>query len=161
MRTNYPNTREIFISDALMRDTDACIVWPFAVRKSSGYGAYNLPRSKENVDAHRHVCERAHGVPPSPLHKAAHGCNNHLCINPRHLRWATHDENMQDVTDAGSLRRPRGPYRTYNEADLRLIAAPGKSLGDLSRYFGKDRSYMGRLRRRVREQGLTPHHDIV
>ena len=55
-------TREQFIADALASDTTECILWPFAVRASTGYPAHNFSVDgvKTSVDGHRYVCERAH-----------------------------------------------------------------------------------------------------
>lgn len=36
-------------------------------------------------------------VPPAPGNHGLHNCDNKLCLNPDHLRWGTHRENMGDL----------------------------------------------------------------
>lgn len=81
------------ISRALRSSTDDCILWSWPPI-NSGYGQINLDGRRQL--AHRVVCEQAHGQPPSEKHEAAHSCGKRLCINPRHLRWATKPENEAD-----------------------------------------------------------------
>lgn len=80
---------------------DDCLPWPYARRKD-GYGSVGARGL-----AHREMCKRAHGEPPSPLHAAAHKCGkgHQGCVNPRHLRWATLSENQMDRVDHGTSNR--------------------------------------------------------
>ena len=141
--------RERFIDDALGSDVSDCIMWPFAVRKSSGYGAHNAKRDgkKSSVDAHRHVCSLAHGA-PSQGDEAAHRCGNKLCINPGHLYWADHQTNMQDAKRHGTLKGG-GRYRQRLFApQIADICTSGQSLLALAEKYSSDVSYIGRVRRR-------------
>jgi hypothetical protein len=137
-----------FIDAAFEADTDECILWPFAVRQSSGYAAYSfaLEGKKFNVDAHRHVCARKHGPAP-PGHEASHKCGKKLCINPRHLRWATKRYNMEDAKKHGTLRGG-GRYRQrFFRKEIAEIKASPESHIALGRRYEVDASYIGRLRR--------------
>lgn len=137
-----------FIADALSSNTDDCINWPFAVRKSSGYPAYSLCSNgkKTNVDAHRFVCLAAHGDPEEKL-EAAHTCGSRLCINPKHLYWATKKQNAADAIRHGTLRGG-GIYRQKIFADdIINICKSTESHLKVSAKFGVDPSYIGRLRR--------------
>ena len=126
-------------------------MWPFAVRKSSGYGAHSplVDGAKRNVDAHRYVCERAYGAAPTAQHQAAHSCGMKLCVNPRHLRWALPLDNMADAIAAGTLRGG-GRYRQrLFAAQVEYIKGCGKSLIQLGVELGMEPAHIGRVRRRA------------
>lgn len=83
---------------------DDCISWPFSV---SSHGRGSLYGSKYGCrSAPKAMCVAAHGGPPTPESVAAHSCGNgHLgCMNPRHIRWATHMENVKDRAAHGRDR---------------------------------------------------------
>lgn len=140
-------TREDFITAALASGTDHCILWPFAVRKSSGYGAHNYRAKgrKVSCDAHRHTCQKAHGDRPDM--EASHRCGNKLCINPRHLYWATHFANMADAKRHGRLRGGGRWRQRFFAAQIAQIAASNDSYVALARAYDTDAAYIGRLRR--------------
>lgn len=140
--------RDQLIAKALASKTGECINWPFAVRKSSGYPAHSpiIDGCKKNVDAHRYVCELAHGAALGGRH-AAHKCGNKLCINPRHVVWATPKENMDDAKRHGTLRGG-GRYRQrFHQPEIEKICTSRESLIALAKAYDADPAYIGRLRR--------------
>lgn len=84
---------------------NGCLIWPFG-RYKSGYG-FVVYRGKKYT-ASRLICELSNGPAPSDAHEAAHSCGkgHEGCVNPRHLRWATSQENSQDAIDHGAV--PKG-----------------------------------------------------
>lgn len=87
------------LSYLLGYDGDDCIKWPYAT--VSGYGQIRMGGKAQLVT--RIICQKAYGDPPTQKHEAAHSCGNgHLgCSNKSHLRWATRQENRQDMIDHG------------------------------------------------------------
>jgi len=143
-----------FIDDAISSDVEDCIIWPFAVRKSSGYGAYTfrVDGAKKNSDVHRYVCSLVHGEGHEGM-QAAHSCGKPLCINPRHLKWATPLENMADAMAHGTLRGG-GRYRQrIFSVQMVDIKTSRESLLSLAERYDMAPSYIGRLRRNAKVAG--------
>lgn len=102
---------------------DECINWPFS-RNAKGYGRHRV--NGRRVAAHKVVCEMVNGPQPTKDHVCAHSCGKgHLgCVNPRHLRWATHKENHADRIKHGTS--PRGENNgnaKMTEATVRKVKA--------------------------------------
>lgn len=135
-------------------DGDECLIWPFS-KHDGGYGLVRV--GDKRALAHREMCRRAHGEPPSPRHEAAHSCGNgHLaCVNPNHLRWDTHQGNMADTLEHGThTRGERQSTHKLTETEvrsIRAIYASGVASQDaLARKFGIGQAQVGRIIRRER-----------
>lgn len=79
-------------------EDDRCIFWPWG-RASDGYG--QIKWKGEMTRTHRVACTMRHGPKPAGR-EVAHSCRNILCMNYRHLRWATPFENAQDRIQHGT-----------------------------------------------------------
>ena len=118
---------------------DDCLSWPFGGR-NNGYGT--LVFNGNHTSAHRQMCTLVHGDPPSPRHEAAHSCGNgHLgCVNPRHLRWATPEENQADKLLHGTHNRgERSGSARLKERQvhaIRKMLASGHKRAEIARRFG-------------------------
>jgi hypothetical protein len=84
-----------------------CYLWLRGVN-NTGY-----PRlgTDGKIRVNRVVLTECAGPPPTSKHEAAHntlnGCCGSICINPIHLRWATHLENMMDMQFTEGERKNR------------------------------------------------------
>lgn len=120
-----------------MPETDECVVWPFAHGRY-GYVRFNGP----NVTAHRVSLIIATGKPPPPGMDAAHEpvvCNNRLCVNPRHLRWATRSENCRDRELDGTQAHMRGELSGMSKlttADVLAIRADTRPQETIAAQYG-------------------------
>lgn len=118
---------------------DDCLKWPFTV---SSHGRGTVYGSKYGCNsAPKAMCIAAHGEPPSPESVAAHRCGNgHLgCMNPRHIRWATHMENVKERAEHGRDRM--GTQINTNKLTeaqvIEIRSRKGKQSGaSLAREFG-------------------------
>lgn len=121
-----------FVEDAFSTNTDECIIWPFSLDR------HGYPQAKDAVGQykpHRRICEMAHGAPPSPKHHAAHECGNRPCINKRHLRWATAQENEHDKYLHGG-RRGKRLLSDDQVRSIRARVAAGVQMKDIAGEHG-------------------------
>ncbi len=128
---------------------DDCLIWPYS--KVKGYGSLTVGRQR--VYAHRYVCELAHGIPPTKKHEAAHNCGNCLCVNPHHLRWATHIENEADkILHGTTIRGERSGNAKLNARQVLEIRAlkGSRSEQQIADLYGVGRVTVHRIHHRQR-----------
>lgn len=102
-------TEERFWSKVDRRGPDEC--WPWtAGRHTHGYGVFYLP-GKVQVLAHRYALALEEPPPFDGAH-ALHSCDNPPCVNPGHLHWGTHQDNMREAAERGRAK----PGRTLPDA---------------------------------------------
>lgn len=86
-------------------ETDDCVEWPLG-GLSSGYGVVGLPAHGVQETAHRLALMHRVGQPTPDQPEACHFvCHNPPCINYRHLRWGSSQDNSDDMVAAGRWRR--------------------------------------------------------
>ncbi len=111
-----------FYKNVLLSNIDECINWPFNTTVM-GYPVYKRNDKKTDL-VHRQICEDVNGKPESNRLDVAHSCGNRLCVNPKHLRWATRKENHKDKIKHGTngkkltleqVKQIRADKRYYKE----------------------------------------------
>lgn len=120
---------------ALFYESDECLTWPFE-RTRHGYGSIKH-NGKKRV-ASRVMCEVVHGPQPTPEHEACHSCGrgHEGCMAPRHLRWGTRTENVQDAKLHGTWNHGETvPAAKLTECQIKEIRglkgiAPQRELGN-------------------------------
>ncbi|RJU01990.1 HNH endonuclease [Arthrobacter frigidicola] len=89
-----------------------CWTWT-ASKTSTGYGVVGLWRDGRTimVKAHRMSYFLANGADPAGM-DIDHTCHNTLCVNPEHLREATHKQNMEHraAANTGNVSGVRGVH---------------------------------------------------
>lgn len=137
---------EKFYQESLAYEGDDCLLWPFWLSQD-GYGRWYTRGRKRFVS--RLICEEVYGPPPSPQHETAHSCVNRACINPRHLRWATHVENCADKFEHGTA--PLGEKHAnakLTDSQVRAIKALGPHDGhrQVAERYGVSRDNIYKIR---------------
>ena len=126
---------------ALAHDQDECLIWPFGTDRE-GYGRVRIDGARKR--AHRLVLQSAVGPPPESDAQTAHSCDLPSCVNPRHLRWASLAENMQDMVDRDrSAKGRRNPNAKLTEAkvlEMRKARADGDSYPAIASRYGVTKS---------------------
>lgn len=157
-RTDFvPNRSLNFCLDAAKLDQDECVIWPYS-KNQEGYG--NVKRNGRTDKAHRVVCELVRGEAPSKGLFVLHSCDNPSCVNPRHLRFGTAQENAIERNEKGRANSTRGHARrerVLTEVMVREIlkvAKPGnfKQLGKL---YGVDCTTIGAIYHRKTWRWVT------
>lgn len=141
-----------FLRDvAFVYPGDDCLRWPFS-DNGGGYGTIRIRGNMRLVS--RIVCERVHGAAPTQSHEAAHSCGkgHEGCCNPKHLRWATHADNLMDriahgTSNAGE-RHGLAKLSSQAVSEIRA-AAPETPLSELAHRYGVSISCVDLVRRRV------------
>lgn len=85
-----------------LRDEGACWKW-LGAKDTKGYGQLRVDGRNKLAT---HVSLELNGL-PRPFYGAfaLHSCDNPECTNPKHLRWGTQKENMQDAANRGRADR--------------------------------------------------------
>lgn len=122
-----------------------CILWPF--------GKSSLPQITscgKKMLVTRYLCSEIYG-PPQEGDEAAHFCGKgHLrCVNPNHLRWASHKENEADKLVHGTrLRGESGPnskLTTDQVLKIRERRKAGEGSTALAKEYGVSQSLISMI----------------
>ncbi len=114
---------ERFWEKVNIKGEDECWEWK-AYINIGGYGTFNFENKVETL-AHRVAYEITKGkIEKGKI--VMHTCDNRLCVNPKHLRLGTHQDNMDDMVKKGrSFKRDMNGENNYNakltERDIREI----------------------------------------
>lgn len=118
---------------------------------AKGYGRIGWGDKCLNTSA-AHVSLELDGRPrPSPKAEALHSCDNPPCVNPAHLHWGTHRENMAQRAARGRSILCGKPGEANNLAKLteeavRYIRSSNEQLKPLADRFGVSISAVSQAR---------------
>jgi predicted XRE-type DNA-binding protein len=150
---------ERFWDKVIKRGEDDCWPWDGAVYKQ-GYGKLYAGRNSRGsalfFRAHRVSWELANGRPVPEGLSVLHSCDNPPCVNPRHLRAGTSEDNVADRTERNRLPARRGEANDnakLTEEQVRQIIAelqrlPRRSQASIAAQFGIKQPQVSRIMRR-------------
>lgn len=82
-------------ADPRVERSDDCWLW-IGAKTAAGYGRFN------NDYVHRLAWEEANGESAAGF-EVMHHCDTPACVNPAHLKRATHKENLHDAYAKGRM----------------------------------------------------------
>jgi hypothetical protein len=139
-----PGTLLAWLHEAIDRDTEECIIWPFGIR-SNGYGSVRFDGRSRG--AHQVAWVLAGRAPVERPREIRHRCGVRACVNPRHLVEGSRTENMGDARAHGTLASGARHGRSKLTADeVREIRASAEPRRVLSARFGIHVEHVTRLR---------------
>lgn len=129
------------------RVTEAgCWIW-MAGLTSYGHGEFSLQGGK--VSAHRYSYIKSNGRHKKGM-QINHICNVPSCVNPAHLYAGSHQDNMDDMVNAGrQVKGERQHSAKLNRADVVEIRNSGLSQASLARKYGVTHRAIMKVRKRI------------
>lgn len=99
-------------------DENGCWIWIASTNKY-GYGQYGIKAER----SHRVSAADANGGIPIGLF-VLHTCDVRHCVNPAHLYFGTHQDNMNDMVNRGRTV-PRSSLTADDVIEIRRLYATG------------------------------------
>ena len=138
-----------FLHSLIASPPEECVIWPF---NDDGHGYGRVSYKGLVQKAHRVSLLLSAGEPPTPSHQAAHApiiCHNRACVNPRHLRWATPQENAADRNaDSTVARGERQGHAKLTAEDVLAIRRADETQEVLASRYEVDRATISAAQRR-------------
>lgn len=144
-----PGQKLAWLKEVAATETDECVYHPRMK------GRWNVKWDGSYISCYRFICIWVFGPPKHPKMQAAHSCGNgHLgCTNPKHLRWATHLENIEDkILQGRTTRGERSASAKLTESQVIEIrmAADAESAASLAKRYGVSRATISDIIQRRR-----------
>lgn len=118
-----------------VREMSEC--WRWQGTQQGCHGAFDVNETGEQVRAHRYAWSFAYGPIPTGM-LVLHCCDNSWCVNPRHLRLGTHEDNNKDKSVLSRVRQVlAAAERVERERNERAQSLLGPAPAPTPTTFGK------------------------
>jgi hypothetical protein len=135
-----------FWSKVDRRGNNECWQWT-GCRNRDGYGNLSVNGAMKLAT---HVALELSGKARPSNACALHSCDTPLCVNPHHLRWGSHAENMADMAAKGRSGNHSGTANGRAKVrpdQVAAIRASSKQLKELAAIYSVGLSTISRIRR--------------
>lgn len=127
-------------------DKGGCWVWT-AATDSHGYGLFRLDGHGEQVRATHYSMYLHTGFMAQTL-LVCHKCDHRYCVNPDHLFFGTHDDNMKDMAEKGRAAHGSTHNKSkLSDTDIQFIRNSGLTNVALGKMLKVSHSTIARVRR--------------
>tara|TARA_B100000131_G_C18107643_1_gene608493 strand:- start:1866 stop:2354 length:489 start_codon:yes stop_codon:yes gene_type:complete len=109
-------------------DKDQCWTWKGKLNAKDGRPYITIEgtrRAAYRVVLELHTGERHGG------RQALHSCDNRICCNPHHLRWGSHQDNMDDMKERDRHGLPKTVVRAITK-----LRNEGKTQKEVAELYG-------------------------
>ena len=114
-----------------MGDSDECWEWKGRYNKKDDRPYFSC-NGRERA-AYAIVLELSSGEEAAGRY-VLHSCDNSHCCNPHHLRWGTHQQNMDDMSDRDRSGLPKRVVKA-----IRKLRSEGKTQKEVAELYGVSR----------------------
>jgi DNA-binding XRE family transcriptional regulator len=115
-----------------MGDNDVCWEWKGKINEKDGRPYFTVLGKRRA--AYLIVLELHTGTKKEKGRMAIHSCDNPICCNPFHLRWGTHQDNMNDMK-----KRERHGLPAIVVRAMRTLLREGVSQQEIGKLYGVSR----------------------
>lgn len=135
-----------------------CVIWTGG-KNRQGYGVISTIEGGRRISrrAHRVSYEMANGPIPNGSH-ILHSCDNPSCVNPKHLRVGTHQENMDDKVRRSrqSMGERHASKLTQDEViEIRRLASEGNAHQAIAEIYNVSQPLISAIVRRAIWKGVA------
>ena len=117
-----------------------CWMWTGAI-DSNGYGNFSVKGKTRKAPQ---VALELSGAPRPCGAWALHHCDNPPCVNPGHLFWGDHRENLEDAARKGRL--PVQKLMPDGVREVRRLLGEGLSCVEVGRQVGMTRGAISKIK---------------
>ena len=113
-------------------DTNVCWEWKGRVNSKDGRPYFTVDGTRR--PAYRYVLELYTGEEQPKSVLTLHKCDNHICCNPYHLTWGSHQQNMNEMKERGRHGLPKTVIRA-----IKNLLTQERSHRDIAELYGVSR----------------------
>lgn len=113
-------------------DKDVCWEWKGRVNKKDNRPYFTVNGKRR--PSYCIVLELATGEKQETGKVACHSCDNSICCNPHHLRWDSHQSNMDDMVERDRHGLPKTVVRA-----IQGLLSKGKTHSSIAELYGVSR----------------------
>lgn len=140
-------------------ETDDCVVWPYGRIGEGGYGWVQYDGA--GFTTHVLALTLFSGPKTNPDHQALHSCKkNKGCMNKRHLRWGTSQDNSDDmIADGHGLKGVNVPGAKLNDQSAAMIYVDTRPYEEIAFEYNTSISNVSLIKNDKRWTHVT--HDLT